>query len=139
MQLAAKLRRFRAPGQTRTGTLAAISIFFSFVVGLGAPSQAEAFSNAGSFLFGTSTVTMEDIAICSTYKYNFDAATTWNQTGYETCPSENLESGKFPATLHFKVRVQSIVPSEFTAENVDAFITDSKGQRVQAQIGRAHV
>ena len=125
---------FRAPFRSRVGLLSAFTLFLSLLIGFSAPTHAIASSNAGSFLFGTSTVVVEDIALCTKYKYPFDPSTnggfTWNLTGYETCPSESLTASSLPASLHIKFRIQSINPDEFLASYADAYISDSKGVKV---------
>ena len=134
MPKALNFRGYRAPFRPRAGLLSACSLLLSLLVGLGSPVQAQAFSNAGAFLFDTSKVLVEDIAICTKFKYPFDPSTnggfTWNQTGYETCPSESLTIDSLPATLHIKFRVQSVNSEEFLASAADAYISDSKGVRV---------
>mgnify|MGYP006280820513 CR=1 FL=1 len=128
------LRISHATRWIRTVGFTMFSLLFSLAVGIGAPTQAQALSNAGEFLFGTSKVLVEDIALCTKYKYPFDpnnnGGFTWNQTGYETCTSESLTTNSLPATLHIKFRVQSIVPDEFLASSADAFISDGYGNRL---------
>ena len=120
--------------RSHVGLLSALALVFSLLFGLGFPTQARAASNAGEFIFGTSTVVVEDIALCTKYKYPFDPSTnggfTWNLTGYETCPSESLTTSSLPASLHIKFRIQSINPEEFLASYADAYISDSKGMKV---------
>lgn len=102
------------------------------VVTLGEPSRAS--SNTNSFTIGSAKIVIEDIALCTKYKYPFDPSSnggfTWNQTGYETCPSESLTTDSLPATLHMKFRIQSSNADDFLASYADAFITDAKGIRV---------
>jgi len=122
------------PLRSHVGLLSALALLFSLLFGLGSPTQARAASNPGEFLFGTSKVLVEDIAICTQYKYPFDPSSnggfTWNQTGYETCASQSLTTNSLPATLHIKFRVQSLNSEEFLASYADAYISDSKGVRV---------
>lgn len=95
---------------------------------------AQAFSNTNTFTAGSARVVIEDVAICTKFKYTFDPSTNtsglWSQIGYETCPSESLTAESLPATLHMKFRLQSINPDEFLASYADASILDAKGVRV---------
>jgi hypothetical protein len=98
------------------------------------PLPVQAFSNTGTFNFGTSQVVIEDLALCTNFKYNFEvgAVSEWAVTKkYETCASQSLTTDSLPATLQFKLRVQSLVPEEFYVSSVDAFISDSNGNRIQ--------
>ena len=112
---------------------ALFSLLASLLAIVSAPVSAQAFSNAGAFNFGTSQVIIEDLAICTNFKYNFEvgAVSEWAVTKkYETCASQSLTTDSLPATLQFKLRIQAIVPDEFQASYVDAFISDSNGNRI---------
>ena len=123
-------RKKRGASAKATIFTALLSLLASFLAIVSAPVPAQAFSNTGAFNFGTSQVIIEDLALCTKYKYNFDAGPSWNQTGYETCPSEELTTANLPATLHLKLRVQAIVTDEFQASYAGAFISDSSGNRI---------
>ncbi len=98
------------------------------------PLPAQGFSNAATFNVGAARVVVEDVALCTKYKYPFsidsNVGSTWPQTGYETCTSESLTTDSLPATLHMKFRVQTNNPDEFLASIADAFIVDAKGVKV---------
>jgi len=123
-------RKKRGANAKATIFTALLSLLASLLAIVSAPVPAQAFSNTGAFNFGTSQVIIEDLALCTKYKYNFDAGPSWNQTGYETCPSEELTTANLPATLHLKLRVQAIVTDEFQASYAGAFISDSRGNRI---------
>ena len=117
------------------GAIALIfSLLASSLIQFAAPVRAEAFSNVTSFSLANSTVYVEDVALCTSFKYPFDPnsldGTRWNQVGYETCPSESLTTSKLPATLHYKVRIESRAPEQFQLSSINALITDGKGRQV---------
>jgi hypothetical protein len=114
----------------------AIALVFILLISLltVTASPAQAFSNVNSFTFSSSTAHIEDVALCTNFKYTFDPNSNWggpwNQVGYETCPSEALTTSKLPATLHYKLRIQSQAPELFQVSAVDAYLTDSKGMKI---------
>ena len=110
------------------------SLLTSLLVVASTPTQADAFSNQNKFASSTNIVHLEDAALCTSYKYTFDPGANfggpWSQVGYETCPSESLTTSKLPATLHYKLRVESLSPEQFQSEAVDAYISDAKGNKI---------
>jgi hypothetical protein len=113
---------------------ALLSILASLITSIATPLAAQAFSNATSFNLAKSIAYVEDVALCTSYKYTFDSNNNfggpWNQVGYETCPSESLTTTNLPATLHYKLRVESRAPEEYGTSTVDAYISDAKGNKI---------
>lgn len=118
---------------TRVTTIPGLlALLTSGLFSVAAPAQG--FSNATNFTVGAAQVVVEDIAVCTKYKYPFslnsNGGSTWPQTGYETCISESITTDSLPATLHMKFRLQSKNPDEFLASIADASIVDAKGVQV---------
>lgn len=90
-------------------------------------SSAQAFSNVRVIDQESFTLNLEDVALCTKFKYDFGRPTTWETTGYQTCPSETITTLSLPATLHFKFRVQSKLADEFQVSKADAYLLTSKG------------
>ena len=111
-----------------------MSLVIGLTVAVLGSVPAQAFSNGATFTVGSARIVVEDIALCTKYKYPFDlnvnGGIPWQLVGYETCPSESLTTDSLPATLHMKFRVQTLNADEFLPSNVDALITDGKGNKV---------
>ena len=117
-----KLRRFRA-----LGFVTSILLILNTAI---APAPAQSFSNTGVLDLGQAQLFIEDVALCTKYNYNYDAPIIWSQTGYETCPSENLTESALPASLHFKVRIQTKSYVDFYPSSVSAYVIDQKGTKL---------
>lgn len=89
--------------------------------------SAQAFSNVRVIDQESFILNLDDVALCTKFKYDFGRPTTWEATGYQTCPSETITTLSLPATLHFKFRVQSKLADEFQVSKADAYLLTSKG------------
>ena len=111
--------------------IAIASLLSTIFISSGVTEEAHAYSNSSSITIGSARVNVEDVALCTKFNYNFDSALSeWAITGYQTCASEALTVDSLPATLQFKIRLQSINPSEFLASTMEAFLTDTSGNRI---------
>lgn len=90
-------------------------------------APAQAFSNTRVIDQESFVLHLDDVAICTKYKYDFSKSTTWEVNGYQTCPSETITTSSLPATLHFKFRVQSKLADEFQVSKADAYLLTSRG------------
>ena len=121
-------------GQTRShwfllSTLKLATIFL-LLTGLTTPEPAQGFSNPRKIEEESFNLYLDDMAICTKYKYVFDKPTIWEETGYQTCLSEAITTSSLPATLHFKFRVQSNGADEFQISQADAYLLNSRGFKI---------
>lgn len=114
---------------TRVATIPGLfALLTSGIFAVAAPAQA--FSNSQVIDQESFVLHVDDVAICTRYKYDFSKSTTWEANGYQTCPSETITTTSLPATLHFKFRVQSKAADEFQVSKTDAYLLTSRGFRL---------
>ncbi len=114
---------------TRVTTIPGLfALLTSGLFSVAAPAQA--FSNSRVIDQESFVLHVDDVAICTKYKYDFSKSTTWEVNGYQTCPSETITTSSLPATLHFKFRVQSKSADEFQVSKAGAYLLTRTGFRL---------